>query len=628
MNLRSPQALAAVIGLAAVGTYLNALPNGFVFDDLRLILANPWLGDWSRLPEVFSSDAWAFDKGNAGGPLYYRPVVHVLLMLSHSAFGAAPWGYHLLNILLHSGVSVLVFFAARRVFFKALAPAFATGLLFAVHPIHTEVVSWVSGIMDLSATFFGLLAFIYYTRYRASAGHSVAPSLLCFLLAVLCKEPALTLPAILLAYDRFILLEPLELKRYTPYAIAVGLYVVIRVLVLQGVERAAQIHDLTLYEYAINGVGLFSAYLGKLLLPVNLNAVHEFHPFVSVFNPAAAISLLSTAMFIAFALVARKHNPTIFFGLVMMMMPLIPALYLPGLGEVPFAERYLYWPSVGFLLALVESARWVAAKLSIRSHAMAAATLALVTVLYAAGAVGRNPVWRDSLSLWEDTAAKSPGDYRVLGNLGNAYVEQGRFDDAIGVLSEAVRVGGDRFPIGHMNLGTAYASNGQLDPAIASYRSALRIRSDFAQAEANLGNAYVAKGVAVLTADELAELTQLKPDDARLHNRIGAAYATLQMTDEAIRLYRSAMRLDPMLAEPHNNIGSLYGTRGETEKAISAFENAVERMPEVAEFHFNLGLAYRMDGRVGDSRAQFERVLALRPEHEAARRAIDRAGGP
>ncbi len=627
MTLRSPQVVAAAIGLAAVGVYLNALPNGFVFDDLRLILANPWLGDWSSVPEVFSSHVGAFDESIEGGALYYCPMVHLLLMMGHSVFGAEPWGFHLLNVLLHAGVSALVFLAARRVVSGAMLPAFAAGLLFAVHPIHTEVVAWVSGIVDLSCTFLSLLAFLYYARHRDQPGHSVVPSLVCFFLAALCKEPALTLPAILVAYDRFVLREPLELKRYTPYATLAGIYLLIRIVVLSGAEGAAQVHDMTAYEYALNVIALFSAYVWKLLLPVGLNAVYEFHPVATFLNLHGAISLFTTALFVALMLFARKRNPIIFFGLVMMTLPLLPALYLPGLGEVPFAERYLYWPSVGFLFAGIECARLLAAKLAMRSSTLAAATLALVTIFYAAGTVARNPVWRDSLSLWEDTAAKSPSDYRVLSNLGNEYIAQGRFDDGIRVLNDATRVGGDGFPMGHMNLGTAYASSGRFDEAIASYRAALRIQPDFAQAAANLGNAYVAKGVVVLTALELAELAELKPDDARLHNRIGAAYAALEMADEAIRYYQSAMRLDPNLAEPHNNIGSLYGASGEFDKAIAAFENAIQRKPEIADFQFNLGLAYRMKGRNADSIVQFEKVLSLRPDHEGARGALDRARG-
>src|SRR5512135_2525637 len=161
------ESLVPILAVIAVSlaVYSNTLGHDLVWDDSDQILGNPWIRDPGFLPKIFSSGVWDF-KSVASN--YYRPMMHVFYMLGYTVFGLRPWGFHLVNIIFHAGVSVLVFLIARALFAghgaraKAFPLPLMAAVLFAVHPIHTEPVAWVAGIPDLSYAFFCLLSFYLY----------------------------------------------------------------------------------------------------------------------------------------------------------------------------------------------------------------------------------------------------------------------------------------------------------------------------------------------------------------------------------------------------------------------------------------------------------------------------------
>ena len=149
-----------IILIASFAVYFNALFNDFVYDDKVQVLENHWIKDIKFIPEIFSKSVWSFQKG-AVISNYYRPLMHLIYMLNYYIFGLNPWGFHLVNILFHAGVSVLVFIIGLRLLRESqhqasasyMIPSFIAALLFATHPIHTEAVTWVAGLPDLSFTF-------------------------------------------------------------------------------------------------------------------------------------------------------------------------------------------------------------------------------------------------------------------------------------------------------------------------------------------------------------------------------------------------------------------------------------------------------------------------------------------
>ncbi len=187
--------------------YFNALAGDFVYDDEIQIVENLWIRDIRNIPAIFFKGVWSFQSETVSN--YYRPLMHIVYMLNYHLFGLKAWGFHLVNILIHCGVSVLVFLVIRRLLPEHralvspayLSPPFMAAMLFALHPIHTEAVTWISGLPDVAFTFFYILSFYIYVKSKAVLSGSYLFSVACFAVAALFKEPALTLPVILLAYD-------------------------------------------------------------------------------------------------------------------------------------------------------------------------------------------------------------------------------------------------------------------------------------------------------------------------------------------------------------------------------------------------------------------------------------------
>ena len=358
-----------ILLLVSFAVYFNALFDDFVYDDTSQIVDNPWIRDIRNIPRIFSNSVWSFLPGHFISN-YYRPLMHVVYTFNYHAFGLKPWGFHLVNILFHCGVSVLVFVVIRRLLTEHrattssvyLSPPFIAAMLFASHPIHTEVVAWISALPDVAFTFFYLLSFYLYVRSKAVRSVSYLFSAVCFAIATLFKEPALTLPVVLLAYDYLFRKERTHfldyVKRYVPYlAIAVG-YFALRIHALGEFAPKKNYVTLSAYEYVINVFPLFIQYLEKLLAPLNLNAFYVFHPIPSLFQLKGALSLMATLVFVVLFLIALRKNRVAFLGLLFVAVPLLPVLYIPALGENTFTDRYLYLPSVGYVLLLAIFLSW------------------------------------------------------------------------------------------------------------------------------------------------------------------------------------------------------------------------------------------------------------------------------
>jgi Flp pilus assembly protein TadD len=565
--------LISVIGLFSFSLYFNTLFNDFVYDDLHQIVENPWITDVKYVPDILSKDFWSFAQ-EEGGWHYYRPAMHLVNMTTYHLFGLRAWGFHLVNILFHVGVSILVFLITSNLFskrhpavpFSPHLPSLAAALLFAAHPIHTEVVAWAAGIADLTATCFGLLSFFFYAKSEAKElwKASYLFSLAFFSLALFSKETALIVPLLPVIYD-FVLhrISVERFKFYLPYFLLCLVYLLVRFYVLGGFAPFKRHGELSPYQYAINIFPLFVQYLWKLLYPVNLSISYVFHPLVSIREATGMASLGAAAAFVILGLVLVKRERMAFCGLCLVALPLVPALYIPGLGENTFAERYLYFPSVGFVLLIALGAAYLAR--SKKTLAMIIFFLGALLVLYGYGTAQRNRVWRSEYTLWSDTVRKSPDSETPHNNLGVVYIETGEIDKAIGHLQTALRLKPDYAGARH-NLGVAYNKKGMVDKAIEQFRIALDLKPRSAT-YLNLGMAYSSKGMLEEAIAQFRTAIKLKSEDADAHLNLGIAYGEKGWMDKAIEHLQEAVRLNPADPYAHHNLANAYRIRGIFDKA-------------------------------------------------------------
>jgi len=501
--------------------YFNALLGDFVFDDKTQILENPWISDISNIPAIFSSSVWSFRLGIPTN--YYRPLMHILYMLSYYLFGLKPWGFHLVNVLFHCGAAVLVFLIVRKLLTTYgvmpspvyLSPPFIAALLFASHPIHTEAVTWIAGLPDVAFTFFYLLSLYCYMLFRGGAKRVYLFSILSFSVSTFFKEPALTLPIILIVYDYLFKKGDKTirsaLKTYIPYIVVSSCYLLVRYNALRSFVPIASYPGLNTYQVIINVFPLFRAYLTSLLWPFDLNLWHTFHPINSLVEAQGVISLGVTVIFFIAAVTAYRKDTVILFCLFLFVVPLLPAFYIKGISGKPFAERYLYLPSVGFVLLLAIFLSWAKVKLP-RAAVGITVVFLMVIGVYSVSTIIRNNIWKDDFTLWTDTVKKSPDSEDARNNLANAYASKGLLDMAIAECQAALRLN-PNYAEAYNNLGVAYASKGLPDIAIAEYQTALRLNPLYAEAHLNLGLSYFAKGSVDMAQREFELDLAIKPDD-------------------------------------------------------------------------------------------------------------------
>lgn len=568
--LSNPKLSTLVVAIISLLVYMNTIYNGFVYDDFFQVINNPWIRDVRHLPDIFLTSNWGF-RESGWVSNYYRPLMHVIYTADYLLFGLRPWGFHLTNIIFHTGISVLIFFITRTLLEQSAAPreekvmssgfALMAALLFATHPVHTEVVAWIAGIPDLSATFFYLLSFYLFIQTDKVNGIKYILSVFFYFLALFCKEIAVTLPVLLFVYDCALGKELFRtrssfLKRYLPYFIATGIYFILRTHAIGGFAPKRSVY-LTDYQYFINIFPLFIEYLKKLIYPTNLNVFHVFHPILSIFESNGASTLILTMVLISFAYSLRNMDRLFTFSLLWIAIPLMPVLYIPALGENPFAERYLYLPSVGFVIlaSVIARSAW-----HCKEGVLPLIILffAITCGLFSMETIKRNRVWMNDFALWNDTIKKSPTASNAHNNLGKAYYDRGMINKAIEHYQIAIKLK-PAFPEAHNNLAIAYQIKGSIDKAIEHYQIAIKMRPDFPEAHSNLGVALQNKGLIDEAIMHYTVALMLRPDNPAAHNNIGRAYFDKGAKDKAIEHCRIAIRLRPDFQEARNNLKEATG---------------------------------------------------------------------
>lgn len=570
--LTSKHAAIAVIVIVSFGVYFNALFNGFVYDDLYLVLENQWIRDTEYILKIFTQGFWSFSPKLINYPEnYYRPLVHVIYMIDYHLFGLKPWGYHLTKTLFHAGSSALVFLTTSTILDQLKINVnplkhesqhsylpFLAALLFATHPIHTEAVTWVAGMPEVSFTFFYLLSFYLYIRKDVPGGKGFVSSVIFFFLATLCKETALTLLPLIFLYDYTARRNRTPsgwLKIYLPYLYVAGLYMGLRVYALGGIAPRGGVHELTGFQYFINIFPLFAQYLYKLALPFNLHAFYVFKPVHSLLELKAVATIGITLVFFWLVYETFKTNKVIVFSLLFILIPLLPVLYVPGLPENAFSERYLYLPSVGFVIILSYGLTGMAASNYRHSKALTLFITGLILILCSAETISRNRLWSDEHTFWTDTVKKAPQSVKAHNNLGNALYEKGFTDRAIREYKEALGIKPDNQEALY-NLGTVYHHKGMLDEAIGFYEKAVRLNPYYFSARSNLGVAYAEKGAYEKAITELKAAVKLWPDAEGYYN-LGLIYQRTGRNDLAIREFENALKINPDFIPARNALKGL-----------------------------------------------------------------------
>jgi len=612
-----------ITALVACATlpYLNILFNGFVYDDDTAVVRSPYVRSFRYLKEIFTTNVWSFRSAH-DVTNYYRPIMTLGFLFCYKLFGLRAYGFHLVNLLLHVLIVCLVFVLTERLTGDRVW-AFVAGALFALHPVHTESVDWISGVTDLELTFFYLITFGLFLAVARPGGRRSEPMLaglgVTFLLALLSKEVAMTLPALATVYEHFWREDRSEtstsqkLARYGLLWLIGLAYVLFRIHFLGALAPAKNMPQLTPQQIVLSAIALVGQYVLKLFWPVRLCIYWVFRPSTSPFDPrvlAGLLVLLALAALFFACWRSRERNVRFAsFGIVWFFATLAPVLNAHFLGFNVFAERYLYLPSVGvaWLVGLGASKLWRRAAPHRAQRWALVLAGSVVAGLFAARIVIRNFDWNNDIVLYNQTLELSPDAFPIENMLVTAYWREGAVDKAESFWRRMlVRHPHDAKVLN--NLGLVAIRRHQYEEAVRFFLEAIDLGPALMDAHLNLGETYMKMGLTDRAEPQLRAAVALSWLDVRAHNELGEFLGKEGRTDEAEDQFRASVGIEPN-AVADDFLGMLNIRRGAMEEAERDFRAALSSDESDSNAHFGLGYLYKAAGRKADALRQYQSGL-------------------
>ncbi len=627
-----------ITALVACATlpYLNILFNGFVYDDDTQVLLNPYVRSFRYLKEIFATHVWSF-SGAGSSPNYYRPMMTLGYLICYRLFGMRAYGFHLVSLLLHVLVVCLVFVLSERLTGDRVW-AFMAGAFFALHPIHTESVAWIAAVTDLELTFFYLLTFGFFLAVARPGGGRSEPLLAAmggtFLLALLSKEQAMTLPALATVYEHFYregrseTSFPQKLARYGLLWLISVAYVLFRIRFFGALAPFERFSQLTPQQIVLSAIVLVGQYVGKLLWPVRLCAFYVFHPSTSLFNfPVLAGLLVLVALAALFFVCWRSSKRNVHFasfGIIWFFATLAPILNAHWVGENVFTERYLYLPSVGvaWLVGLGASKLWSrAASRPTQRRALVLAGVALGG-LFAARIVIRNRDWNNDRVLCTRTLDLSPDAGPILDNLANLYWDEGASDKAKSAWRRALgRNPDDTWALN--NLGWLASRRHQYAEAAGFFRRAAEQMPSEPAPHLHLGEVYLEMGLRGPAELQFRGAVALSPLNSDARNELGQLLFAAGRQNEAEEQFRASLSGRPNVVA-YDYLGTLSMRRGDVGEAARDFRAALSLDVSDSYAHFGLGDIYTLAGRKVEALRQYLAGLVKDPTNPQALAAVQK----
>jgi tetratricopeptide (TPR) repeat protein len=617
--LTTPSRAALVVFVVSIVLYTNTLGHDFAWDDYSLIVDNQAVRtlDAQTLRSIFGEDSWRV-AGRGGG--YYRPLVTLSYHIQYEVFNGNPSGFHWVNLLWNAVTCVLVF-AFINLLFGSVVLGLITALLFAVHPIHTEAVAWISGRTDVLAALWSLVSLSLYVLARRRGNHLLLlGSLVAFMLAMFAKESAACLPLLILLlevgpFDALIASRPGAPQRpgrfrWTRSIVvsalflgALALYVMFRREVLGTTTSSYEAYAPGALGTVALPLSILAGYLHKVFLPLSLNAEYEAAVPTSFAEWPVIAGAVITAL-IAWSVWRFRHRPDVVLGIGIFLFGLAPVANVVPIGEVS-AERFLYFPSLGIALilgsifatalaakypslqGLDQSKTGVRWRMSTSVAGNLIPLLAIVLVAAAGRTVARNGDWRDEQTLFAKTVTQESNNPRVHANLAQAAQRSGDLPGATRAYQRSLEINPD-YPVALSNLAEIYARQGKYDDALALVQRAIRA----------------------------------SPDDPKLVNNLGSLYYQTGEYAKAAQQFETALRLNPDELRAHFNLGLIHLQQGNAATARGHFEAAARGGPDFNIANYHLAVIDYTAGNKASAKQYAQQFLALyRADDDLRRRA-------
>jgi len=615
--------LPLLLAVVAFLVYWPSLKSDFVYDARVEIIDEGFITSLSNLPAVLSFKVLGMNLmlGDRPGQILY-------LMSIAAICGRAPFGYHLCSSLLHAANVALLYVLLLRLAKTEIAgatgnaapriklAATAATLIFALHPLGTEVVAAINYSSDLLVTCFTLLALLAATAFRPEnlrrAVITGGVAVLCAFAAVTCKESGLEVAALLICY--WFLFRRREAT--APWLCLVGAvtgvtfaFLAARFFFAPPPPNPNPLHYLggSFFQVFWIQPRLWVFMMGKLVWPVPLSADYTLDDVSGLSLPVALTILVVVILLQGWLAMSSRLGAL---GIAFFWLGLVTVSNFIPLHR-PLADRFYYLPLAGVSMQLLAL---LLMTLRLRKGFWVAVALCLVSLLpMTLLTVNREHVFSSDFTLWSDTVKASPLSSTAYCNLGFALGERGQLDEAIISLQKALELN-PNYDVAHNDLGLSLLKKGRPDEATAHFLRALEINPNYASARCNLGSDFLRQGQVGQAIAEFQTALKLAPNYAEAHYNLGTALLREGQLDQAISEFQRTLEIDPRHAKAHNNLGNALNRAARTDEAFVQFQKAVESDPALAEAHYNLGNAFVKRGQLDGAITQFQAAVRLNPQ--------------
>jgi tetratricopeptide (TPR) repeat protein len=606
--------MALVIFAVTVWLYWPSVHGGFLtrMDDAEYLQHSVQLKGLT-----WNAVKWAFTEREP----YYHPLPRLSHVLDYQIWRKNAAGHHATGVFLHALNAALVFGflwtllgAVSLSTGERLMVALWVAMVFAIHPLQTESVAWMSGRTQLLCTTFGIGSL---WAYAAGSRRWLVWGL--FVAAVLSKPMAVSLPFVMLAMDYYPLRrhERLGWKRlFWEKAVMIVVAGVVGVATTITVSRGTVPWETVLLSQRVLLMcQSLTFYLWKLVWPVDLSPTYPLHQGLSLEQWPVLASVLSVGMITALAVWGRSRLPwlTAAWGAYL-------AFVLPVSGLIQtrgMATRYAYVAVLPPLLLVGGAGVWIWRRSTMAARGVLVGLLGCELCLFAVGTRGLIPDWHDDETLQRAILAKFPDSEFDIRALAQTLLDQGRASEALEYAQRDVEIAPER-SYSHMTLGRALGRLGRSQEAIAQDEQALRMNSDSAQAHCNFGAALMDLGKVPEAVEHFEQALRINPNDADAHYNLGIALAQIGKIEEAIAHFEQVLRINPDDAEAHYNLGLALQQTGRVREAIAHYEQALRIKPDYPDAHNNLGAALYQTGKPEEAMEHYRQVLRIKPDDVGA----------
>ncbi len=469
--------------------YFNSFWNQMFWDDYDFILNNQYIKDWRYLPKFFSENVIA-----GAGLLsdYWRPLLLLVFSLEWHLWKDWVVGYHVINTLFHIFDAFLLFFILFFLFQNRWL-SFLTALIFLIHPLQTEAVTYVNSLGDSLSAFFIFLGLLFYLDFRRSEKPAIKSlsyflSIIAYPLALMSKETAIILPALILIVDfvflsKFSFKEKIEkiIKTICPFLVIAFLYIFLRATVLNfkntfnlyGEENLfTQNFHFRLFSF----FKILTLYFRLLFLPLDLHMERNVEMATSFFSLPVILGAFLFFILIILALTQFKKLPIVSFGILWFFIGLAPTSNLIIPINALLYEHWLYLPLIGIFLILIWLGQVLGNSLKIKNFLIF--LFLIFSIFLSILTINRNQDWRDPITFYNQILKFNPKSYRVINNLGMAYAEIGDYQKAEESYKKAISLDPSN-PVAYHNLGNLYEKINKKDLALENYKKALSLDEKF-----------------------------------------------------------------------------------------------------------------------------------------------------